>query len=213
MHIHDYVLPLQTVAGVSALSGVGLWLSRRHLTVERIPQAGVLASAFFVATLIHVPLGVTSAHLVLNGLLGMMLGWAAFPAVFVALLMQAVMFGHGGLTVLGVNTFAMAAPAVAAWYAFGRGIRRGSGGRSVFLRGFAGGALAVLGAALLQSLALLTAGEQYGVLAATLFSVHLPVALVEGFITAHALAFLHAVRPEALQAAPALARGLEGVDA
>ena len=41
--------------------------------------------------------------LVLNGLMGLMLGWAALPAVFTALLLQAVFFGHGGYTTLGVR--------------------------------------------------------------------------------------------------------------
>lgn len=47
--------------------------------MESIPKVGVLSSAFFVATLIHVPVGPSSIHLVLNGLMGVMLGWAAFP--------------------------------------------------------------------------------------------------------------------------------------
>ena len=40
--------------------------------------AGLLGAAFFVASLIHVPIGFSSAHLILNGLLGVVLGWAAF---------------------------------------------------------------------------------------------------------------------------------------
>ena len=46
-------------------------------------------------------------HLILNGLLGMLLGWAAFPSIFVALMLQAILFQYGGITVLGVNTFNM----------------------------------------------------------------------------------------------------------
>ena len=56
----------------------------------------------------------SSAHLILNGLLGVVLGWAAFPVIFVALLLQAVLFQFGGFTVLGVNTATMGLGALAA---------------------------------------------------------------------------------------------------
>ncbi|MEZ5584187.1 MAG: energy-coupling factor ABC transporter permease [Candidatus Competibacteraceae bacterium] len=61
-------------------------LGLRALSPERLPQAGLLSAAFFVASLIHVPIGLSSTHLVLNSLLGVVLGWAAFPALLIALL-------------------------------------------------------------------------------------------------------------------------------
>ena len=70
----------------------------------------ILAAAFFVGSLIHVPIGPSSVHLILNGLLGMLLGWAAFPSIFVALMLQAILFQYGGITVLGVNTFKIIVP-------------------------------------------------------------------------------------------------------
>ena len=72
----------------------------------------ILFLAFFVGSFVHVPIGLSSAHLILNGLLGAILGWAAFPAILTALLLQAVLFQFGGITVLGVNTFNVAGPAV-----------------------------------------------------------------------------------------------------
>ena len=60
----------------------------------------ILAAHFFVGSLIHVPVGPSSVHVVLNGLLGMLLGWAAFPSIFVALMLQAILFQYGGITVL-----------------------------------------------------------------------------------------------------------------
>jgi len=84
----------------------------RQLDYERIPQAAVLAAAFFVASLVSVPVGPSSVHLLLNGLMGLLLGWAAVPALLVALLLQAVFFGYGGVAVLGVNTMNVAVPAL-----------------------------------------------------------------------------------------------------
>jgi cobalt/nickel transport system permease protein len=55
-----------------------------------------------VSSLVSVPVGPGSVHLLLNGLMGLLLGWAAVPAILVALILQAVFFGFGGILVLGV---------------------------------------------------------------------------------------------------------------
>jgi len=78
----------------------------------------MVAAIFFLASLVHVPLGLSNAHLTLNGLVGLVLGWGAIPAIFVALSLQALLFQFGGLTTLGVNTLIMAAPAVLCALAF-----------------------------------------------------------------------------------------------
>ena len=112
MHIVDGALSNEVLIVGSAMSAVGIVVGLRKLTMDLIPAAGVLSATFFVASLIHVPLGFSSVHLILNGLAGIILGWAAFPALFVALLLQAVFFAFGGISVLGVNTLNIAAPAV-----------------------------------------------------------------------------------------------------
>ena len=63
-----------------------------------------MTAAFFVASLIHVSIGPTSVHLLLNGLLGVIVGRRAPLAVLLGLTLQAVLFGHGGFTTIGVNT-------------------------------------------------------------------------------------------------------------
>ena len=112
MHIVDGALSSEVVVGASLLCAGGLVVGLRKLDMELIPAAGVLSATFFVASLIHVPLGVSSVHLIMNGLAGIILGWTAFPALFIALLLQAVFFAFGGITVLGVNTLNIAGPAV-----------------------------------------------------------------------------------------------------
>lgn len=112
-HIPDGVLSAPVlVAGALVSTGL-LAIALRQLREADLPQAAVLAAAFFVSSLISVPLGPSSVHLLLNGLMGLLLGWAALPAIFVALLLQAVFFGFGGLLVLGVNTMNLALPALA----------------------------------------------------------------------------------------------------
>ena len=118
MHIEDGVLAasptgLAILAGGAALAAAGTAFGLRRIDYERIPQVGMLSAAFFVASLVHVPIGFSSVHLVLNGLVGLLLGWAACPAILIALFLQSVLFGFGGLLALGVNTVTMAVPAVA----------------------------------------------------------------------------------------------------
>jgi ABC-type Co2+ transport system permease subunit len=105
-------------AGLLALAGA--WGIRD----EEIPRVAVLTAAFFVGTLIHVPiLGGPPAHLLLNGLLGVILRRRALLAIPVGLFLQAVLFGHGGFTVLGANSCVMGLPALLAWGLFD-GLRR-----------------------------------------------------------------------------------------
>jgi cobalt/nickel transport system permease protein len=151
---------------------------------------------FFVASLIHVPLGPSSVHLILGGLAGWLLGFAAFPALFVALLLQAVFFGFGGLTVLGVNTLILAGPAVVMGV-----LAQRWGSRAPIVGGFLVGSLSLVGSALLCAAVLGLSGEAFMPLARALVWAHLPVAVIEGLVTAGAAVFMTRVRPQALQMA------------
>jgi cobalt/nickel transport system permease protein len=172
----------------------------RQLPAERIPQVAVLSAVFFVASLVHVPIGPSSVHLVLNGLMGIVLGWAAFPALLIALLLQAVFFGFGGLLVLGVNTFNMAMPAVLSFYLCIRGIR-GGGPSGAFAWGWCAGAMGVLGSSLLVGLSLALSGQEFIAAAQLVLVSNLPIAVVDGLLTGAAVVLMRKVKPE-LFAAP-----------
>ncbi|OHB66656.1 MAG: cobalamin biosynthesis protein CbiM [Planctomycetes bacterium RBG_13_63_9] len=204
MHIYEGVLAGttsgQTVLAVGALAAAaGTALGLRKLDYERIPRVAVLSSAFFVISLVHVPIGPTSEHLLLSGLMGLVLGWAAFPAVLVALLLQAVFFGFGGPTALGLNTLVMALPAVVCYYLFRRPMRSNYE-PMVFLAGFAAGATAIVLGALLVAVSLWLAGSQFDLFGHVFLAAHLPVALIEGLVTGSVVVLLRKVRPELLEA-------------
>ncbi len=75
----------------------------------------MLTAAFFIAGLIHIKIGgVTSVHLLLNGLLGVMLGRRAILAVAVGVVLQAFLIGHGDVSTIGINACVMILPALAA---------------------------------------------------------------------------------------------------
>ena len=142
MHIPDGVLsnPVLLTTGVLAAGGVANGL--RKIEHEQVPKVAMLAATFFVASLIHVPIGPSNAHLILNGLVGLLLGWAAFPAILVALALQGAFFQFGGITTLGVNTIIMALPAVVGYLMFGHIINKNS--RTAAAAAFACGFLSVL---------------------------------------------------------------------
>ena len=205
MHIPDGVLSgtpagIGILAASAALTAAGTALGLRRIDYEQMPRVAMLSAAFFVASLIHVPLGITSTHLVLNGLVGLILGWAAFPAILIALLMQSVFLpGLGGITTLGLNTLTMALPAVFGYYLFHRAARTGGEGLA-FAAGLGAGVVATILAALLVAPAILLAGDGFAGLAKGFLVVQLPLALVEGLVTASAVVFLRKVRPELLDA-------------
>lgn len=195
MHIVDGALANPVVIGGTIAAVGGIVLGLRSLTLERIPAAGVLSASFFVASLIHVPIGPSSVHLILNGLAGLVLGWAAFPALFVGLLLQAVFFGFGGLTVLGVNTLNIALPAVVAWMLFGRLVGSGNPVTGAIWGGI-GGAFAIAGTTAMVALALALSGEEFLPAAKLVFFAHIPVMIIEGLLTGFAVLLARKVKPE-----------------
>ena len=198
MHISEGVLSAPVLIGGAGLAVAGTAIGLKKIDYDRIMTVAILSAAFFVASLVHVPIGPGSAHLLLNGLLGLVLGWAAFPSILVALLLQAVLFQFGGLTVLGLNTFNMAAPAVLCFYVFRPLLERGTTVR--FAAAFACGFCAMLLSAMLTAGALALSGEAFRSAARMLFLAHLPIMVIEGVITGFAYSFLVKVKPEALAA-------------
>ncbi len=195
MHIVDGALSNPVVIGGAIAAAGGIAVGLKSLDIDRIPTAGVLSASFFVASLIHVPIGPSSVHLILNGLAGLLLGWAAFPALFVGLLLQAVFFGFGGLTVLGVNAFNIAMPAVLAWMIFGRLIGRGSPVQGAIWGGL-GGAFAIAATTLFVAASLALTGDEFLPAAKLVFFAHIPVMVVEAVLTGFAVLLARKVKPE-----------------
>lgn len=207
MHIPDGILPLPVTGTGYAATAATTWYSIHKIRQKEdyrqdIPKASLLTAAFFVASWIHIPVPPTSVHLVLNGLLGALLGYYAFPAILIGLFFQAVMFGHGGLTTLGINAIIMGLPAILAHYVFrlrkwGSGVSRKKTGLFGFLAGVVatGISVAIFVGILLTNLPaeLNVVSERAAIL--TLATAHIPVIFIEGAITALVTSFLWRVRP------------------
>jgi cobalt/nickel transport system permease protein len=198
MHISEGVLSAPVLVTGAALAVAGISVGLKKMDYEKIPQVAVLSSAFFVASLIHVPIGPSSVHLILNGINGLLLGWLCFPSILVALALQAILFQFGGITVLGVNTVTMALPAVIGYYLFGRLIKEENRILSL-AAAFACGFFSVLLSGILVAVALLSTGESFISAAKLILLAHIPVMIIEGIITLFCVAFLKKVKPELLE--------------
>ena len=196
MHISEGILSGPVLAFGAVLAAVGTGIGLKTLDYDRIARAGILSASFFVASLIHVPIGPSSIHLIMNGIVGLLLGWGAVPALLVALLLQAVLFQFGGITTLGVNTVIMAAPAVAVYFLFGPLVRRSGvlGLAAAFLVGFC----AVLFSGVIAAASLVFTGESFVEVAGLILAAHLPVMVIEGIVTLFCVLFFRKVQPSLL---------------
>ena len=199
MHISDGVLSPQVwVSGYVITGGLTAYILAKKTEISDIPKVSVVTSAIFVASLIHVPVGPTSVHLVLSGLAGITLGWSAFPAIFVALILQAFLFQHGGITTIGINTVNIGLPALAAYGVFLLGARSTIKGKYTIFGGLAGGTAIVLGIALL-SLCLLSTGEYLKYVVPYAIVANLPVVAIEAILVGAFAGFMARVRPQLLK--------------
>jgi cobalt/nickel transport system permease protein len=114
MHIPENYLSPQTCA-VMTVAMAPVWVAsvkkvRAELPKEKIPMIGVAAAFSFLFMMFNVPMpGGTTGHAVGATLIALLLGpYAACIAVTVALLIQAVLFGDGGILAFGANCFNMA---------------------------------------------------------------------------------------------------------
>jgi len=196
MHLSEGVLSGPVLAAGAAVALAGTAAGLKKLELDRVAQTGMLAAAFFVASLIHVPIGPSSVHLILNGVVGLLLGWAAFPAILTALLLQAMLFQFGGLTVLGVNTVIMAGPAVICYYVCGPLVLKSPPVAAT--AAFVAGAGSVLLAGVLVAVSLVFTGENFLEVAGLVVAAHLPIMVIEGIVTVFCVAFLKKVKPELL---------------
>ncbi len=147
MHIPDGYLSPSTCAGLY-LAATPFWYVamkrvRAKLATQAIPLVAVFSAFSFVLMMFNLPLpGGTTGHAVGMGVSSIVLGpWMSTLAISMALLVQAVFFGDGGISAYGANCFNMAIAGSFAAYAVYRvgTLRAGvSSSRRVLVAGLAG---------------------------------------------------------------------------
>lgn len=142
MHIPDGFIAPKVYLPAYAVAAV-LWIAairrvHRRLAEETIPQLAVMTAVAFVLMMVAIPLpGGTSVHASGIGMLAVVFGgWTAFLAISLVLLLQAVVFGEGGVTALPLNALAMGI--VGSWTAVAayRSLRRLNEWAGLFIAGY-----------------------------------------------------------------------------
>lgn len=114
MHIPDGYLSPQTYVPLfgasAAFWAVSLRKLKKELAMKQVPYLSMAAAFSFLIMMFNVPIpGGTTGHAVGAAIISILLGpWTAVVAVSVVLIIQAVVFGDGGITAIGANCFNMA---------------------------------------------------------------------------------------------------------
>ena len=190
MHISEGVLSAPVLLAGWAVTAPAVAAILWRVRQSEIPRIACFSALFFVASFVHLPVGVSSMHLMLSGLVGAFLGSRAILAIFVALFLQGVFFGFGGLSVLGVNTAVIGFPAVlgglfaAAAKAQELKVRM----QKIYL--FFAGFVPIVCSMLLLDLVLFISGREFFAIATLISLEGAILAVLEGIITLFALSFI-----------------------
>ncbi|HEY4787841.1 MAG TPA: cobalt transporter CbiM [Bacteroidales bacterium] len=205
MHIPDGYLSPQTYVPLYvvfiAFISVAVRKIKRKLTVKLIPFLGMASAFSFLIMMFNIPIpGGTSGHAVGAALIALILGpWVAIVSVSVALILQALIFGDGGITAIGANCINMAVIiSFVAYYTFkvirGKSEKPARIGIAAFFAGYAGLCVAAVVTAVELGIQPLISSENGQALHSPFpLSIALPVmavenllvfGIVEGFVTA-----------------------------
>ena len=190
MHISEGVLSAPVLFAGWAVTAPAVAAILWRVRQSEIPRIACFSALFFVASFVHLPVGVSSMHLMLSGLVGAFLGSRAILAIFVALFLQGVFFGFGGLSVLGVNTAVIGFPAVLgglfAAAAKAQELKVRTQKIYLFLAGF----VPIVCSMLLLDLVLFISGREFFAIATLISLEGAILAVLEGIITLFALSFI-----------------------
>ena len=199
VHISDGILAPWIWGFGWVITAAILAYTLRKMKIDDVPKISVITAAVFVASLIHFQAGPTSVHLILSGFAGVTLGILAYPCIFIALVMQAFLFQHGGVTTIGINTVNMGVPALISFFIFKAGMKLNIGiSKNEILFGAIAGGTAVALAVLLLAVELLVTGEELAEVTTVVVLAHIPVILVEAIFTGVIVGFFATVKPEML---------------
>ncbi|HEX7746197.1 MAG TPA: energy-coupling factor ABC transporter permease [Micromonosporaceae bacterium] len=214
MHISNGIIngPVAAAYAAFALAVLALCVvfARRDLDDRLAPMAGLVAAFIFAVQMLNFPIftGGVSGHLLGGALAAMLVGpWVGTLCVAVVLVVQALVFGDGGVAMLGLNISNMAIVGTAVAYLLIalllRVLPRTPAGLAVtaFVAALVSVVVAAMGFVLQYWLGGTTdLGSNLGGLAATLAGVHLLIGVGEGLITATTVVTVAKVRPDLVYA-------------
>ncbi|MFK3980021.1 energy-coupling factor ABC transporter permease [Micromonospora sp. NPDC050397] len=214
MHIANGIIdgPVAAIYGAFALVVLTFCVirGRRDLDDRLAPMAGLVAAFIFAVQMLNFPIftGAVSGHLLGGALAAILVGpWVGALCVSVVLIVQALVFGDGGVAMLGLNITNMAIVGTAAGYLLIalllRVLPRTPAGLAVtgFVSAMVSVVIASQGFVLQYWLGGTTdLGGSLGGLAGTMAGAHLLIGIGEGLITATTVVTVAKVRPDLVYA-------------
>jgi len=187
MHISEGFLSNEIIITTTIISFVTLTVAIYKTKEEEISKIALCSSLFFVASLIHIPIGATNIHLMLLGVIGILIGFNSIIAIAIALLIEALLLSYGGFSTLGANSLNMFLGAISSYFIFSLLKERINKTILYFLVGFS--SVAVTSIAL--SITLYLSNKSLLTISTILLSFNLATALIEGAITIYIFKFLN----------------------
>lgn len=196
MHISEGVLKPDILVPAGIITaGLTAYLLYK-IKPNDIVHTACMSAVFFVGSFVHFPLGPSSLHLVLGGIVGAFSGRFAFLSILVALLFQGIFFGFGGLSTLGVNTLIIGLPAIFGAYFVRLGNQNNALKAKLFY--FLAGFVPVAISSILLSVVLLLNGDEFRAIASLVLLTNSALCVIEGLICALLLSFIAKTYPEFL---------------
>ena len=210
MHMADALVAPAVAATMYACSTVAAGYSAKQVRLDtdtrKVPVMGVMGAFVFAAQMINftIPGTGSSGHLCGGMLLSALLGpYAGFLTMIGVLLIQCLLFADGGLLAFGCNVWNMAfygcfIGALLIWKPM---MRNGMSKVRIIAASILGCVLTLQMGAFSVTLETFASGVTelpFAMFVATMQPIHLAIGLVEGFITAAVLVFVHGARPELL---------------
>ena len=200
VHLADGQLVMPAILGAWVVCFLMMVITCSGMTEEEAPGIALFAGFFFLGSLLSVPVPAgPRTHLLLTGLVGVVLGVRAFPAILVGCAMQALLFAHGGPMSVAVNSLVMGLPAVTVGIVFRRLLAPGMSAGVVRAIGFGAGLSAIALTILLHASVLLLWGQgAWSLSVAVIVAIHLPLMAIEGVVSAAVVGLVWRARPAML---------------
>jgi cobalt/nickel transport system permease protein len=217
LHIPDGFLTMEVAIAAFIITIIFWVISFKYIKLSdrQVPMMGLLTALFFAAMMMNYPIiGGTTAHLLGAAAIGLILGpFAGCISMTVILVLQAFLFGDGGLIALGANVLNMGVIGVfipcILFLALNKGFKIQSSISlfgAIFVSAFTGDVLAAISAG--TQLGLSVPVFQYGLSVAVpaMAINHSIIGVAEGIVTVILIATLLKLRPDVLQRSPILGK-------
>ena len=217
MHIPDGFLTLYVTVPAFIITIIFWIISFRKIKItdQQVPIMGLLTAFFFAAMMMNYPVaGGSTAHLLGGASLGLILGpYAGCISVTVILVLQALLFGDGGLTTLGANVLNMGVIGVFVpcliFLAMNKALKIKTATAlyvTIFISAFLGDVLAAIAAGTELGLSVPLFGYGIGVAVPAMAANHSIIGVAEGIVTVILIGTLLKLRPDVLEKSPILGK-------